>query len=129
MNAKKLSKRLEKVASFVPTGAVVADIGSDHAYLPCYLVHNGIAKAAIAVEAVNLVAIYLILPIRYFGVYTLSQKPFEDEATEMLRGSRYAFVGGAPEYWDFWTLERVGKDATATLGYNYATYFGLSNTS
>ena len=80
-----------------------------------------------AVEAVNLVAIYLILPIRYFGVYTLSQKPFEDEATEMLRGSRYAFVGGAPEYWDFWTLERVGKDATATLGYNYATYFGLSN--
>ncbi len=79
------------------------------------------------VEVINLLAVYMILPIRYFGVYTLSQKPFEDEAVEMLRGSRYAFVGGAPEYWDFWTLERVGQDATATLGYNYATYYGLDN--
>ena len=53
MNAQKLSERLAKVASFVPTGAVVADIGSDHAYLPCYLVHNGIASRAIAGEVVQ----------------------------------------------------------------------------
>lgn len=53
MNAQKLSKRLETVASFVPTGAVVADIGSDHAYLPCYLVHKGIAARAVAGEVVQ----------------------------------------------------------------------------
>ena len=53
MNAKKLSERLQTVASFVPTGAIVADIGSDHAYLPCYLVMNGIAKGAIAGEVVK----------------------------------------------------------------------------
>lgn len=53
MNAQKLSKRLEMVASFVPTGAIVADIGSDHAYLPCYLVHKGIASRAIAGEVVK----------------------------------------------------------------------------
>ena len=53
MNAQKLSKRLEAVASFVPTGAVVADIGSDHAYLPCYLVHKGIASRAVAGEVVQ----------------------------------------------------------------------------
>lgn len=53
MNAQKLSKRLEAVASFVPTGAIVADIGSDHAYLPCYLTHKGIVKKAIAGEVVK----------------------------------------------------------------------------
>ena len=53
MNAQKLSKRLEMVASFVPTGAIVADIGSDHAYLPCYLVHKGIASRAVAGEVVK----------------------------------------------------------------------------
>lgn len=41
------------MAKFVPTGAVVADIGSDHAYLPCYLIHKGIASSAVAGEVVK----------------------------------------------------------------------------
>ncbi|MBO2534955.1 tRNA (adenine(22)-N(1))-methyltransferase [Rummeliibacillus suwonensis] len=53
MNAQKLSKRLEKVASFVPENTIVADIGSDHAYLPCYLVLNHIATKVIAGEVVK----------------------------------------------------------------------------
>ena len=47
------SKRLETVASFVPQGAVLLDVGSDHAYLPIELVEKGHIEAAIAGEVVE----------------------------------------------------------------------------
>lgn len=53
MNAKKLSERLRTVASFVKENTILADIGSDHAYLPCFLVHEGIISQAIAGEVVK----------------------------------------------------------------------------
>ena len=48
-----ISKRLELVASFVPQGAVLLDVGSDHAYLPIELVERGQIEAAIAGEVVD----------------------------------------------------------------------------
>ena len=48
-----ISKRLELVASFVPQGAVLLDVGSDHAYLPIDLVEKGHIEHAIAGEVVE----------------------------------------------------------------------------
>ncbi|ERL66716.1 tRNA (adenine(22)-N(1))-methyltransferase [Schleiferilactobacillus shenzhenensis] len=47
-----LSTRLATVARFIPQGAVVADIGTDHAYLPIYLIHEGVSPRVIASDVV-----------------------------------------------------------------------------
>lgn len=46
----KLSKRLLMVSNMVRKNSVVADIGTDHAYLPVYLIQKGICKKAIAAD-------------------------------------------------------------------------------
>lgn len=46
----KLPPRLAKIAELVPSGKVVADIGTDHALLPLYLLEQGISDSVIAVE-------------------------------------------------------------------------------
>ena len=45
-----LSKRLYAVASLVTEGASVADIGTDHGYIPIYLMKEGIASKVIALD-------------------------------------------------------------------------------
>ena len=45
-----LSKRLYAVAGLVTEGASVADIGTDHGYVPIYLVKNKIASKVIAMD-------------------------------------------------------------------------------
>lgn len=46
----RLSPRLEAVASYVPEGAAVADIGTDHGYIPIYLLEAGRAVKALAMD-------------------------------------------------------------------------------
>ncbi|WP_285402609.1 MULTISPECIES: tRNA (adenine(22)-N(1))-methyltransferase TrmK [Pseudomonas] len=50
MNERSLSERLERVAAHVPVGARLADIGSDHGYLPVALMNRGVIDAAVAGE-------------------------------------------------------------------------------
>lgn len=53
MNANELSLRLQTVAKLVEPAARVADIGSDHAYLPVALVREGKIHFAVAGEVVK----------------------------------------------------------------------------
>ena len=47
MEALKLSKRLSLAASFARKGDFIADVGTDHAYLPIYLYKAGIIRGAV----------------------------------------------------------------------------------
>lgn len=66
MNTQKLSNRLETVAKYIPEGYKLADIGSDHAYLPCYAVLSGKISYAVAGEVVE-------------GPFQLAQKHVQEE--------------------------------------------------
>lgn len=46
----KLSERLSAAASLVRGGGIVADIGTDHGYLPIYLIQTGKIQGAIAAD-------------------------------------------------------------------------------
>ncbi len=44
----RISKRLKMSADLVPPSRLIADIGTDHGYLPIYLIKKGIAEKAVA---------------------------------------------------------------------------------
>jgi len=46
----KLDPRLKAIADMIPEGSKVADIGTDHGYLPVYLVIKGISNQIIATD-------------------------------------------------------------------------------
>jgi tRNA (adenine22-N1)-methyltransferase len=46
----KLTPRLLTIANLVPQNGVVADIGTDHGYIPVYLIKHNIAKKVIAAD-------------------------------------------------------------------------------
>lgn len=43
-----LSKRLQRISDFIPAGDRVADIGTDHAFIPIYLVQSGRSDFVVA---------------------------------------------------------------------------------
>ena len=45
-----LSKRLQAVADMITPGNITADIGTDHAYIPIYLIENNIVPKAFAMD-------------------------------------------------------------------------------
>ena len=52
-----LSKRLLSVSSMVTEGSRLADIGTDHGYVPVFLVEEGRIPSAIAMESLWIVPV------------------------------------------------------------------------
>lgn len=46
----KLSPRLQRIADYVVPGSIVIDVGTDHAYIPIWLLQNGISDHAAATD-------------------------------------------------------------------------------
>ncbi|MCW7999860.1 SAM-dependent methyltransferase, partial [Clostridium sp. cpc1] len=46
----KLSPRLLAIQYFVKKNSIVADIGTDHGYIPVHLIENNISKKVIAAD-------------------------------------------------------------------------------
>ncbi|MCR5593910.1 MAG: hypothetical protein K6F79_09230 [Saccharofermentans sp.] len=92
---------------------------------------KAVSITLLVIECINLLAVYFILPVRFFGLYTNSPKPFTEPLYDDLCGSRYVTVLDSPFFWkeNPETLEersqRVPHDTAALLSYNYATYYGL----
>lgn len=49
----RLSKRLQSIVSLVPDNSIVADIGTDHGYVPFKLIESGKSKRIIATDISN----------------------------------------------------------------------------
>lgn len=45
-----LSPRLRKIAELIPVGSRIADVGTDHAYIPIYCFEKNIIRSAIAMD-------------------------------------------------------------------------------
>ncbi len=50
MKQMRLTPRLDAVAGYVAPGAAVADVGTDHGYIPVYLAQNGLARRIVAAD-------------------------------------------------------------------------------
>ncbi len=50
MDKFKISDRLKKVATLINKGGITADIGTDHGYLPVYIIMNNISSKVIAMD-------------------------------------------------------------------------------
>ena len=72
----KLSPRLSAAAAFVPAGARIADVGTDHGYVPVYLAEKGICRF-IAASDINKGPLSS-------AVRTAKERGFEDRITFLL---------------------------------------------
>lgn len=99
MNNLHLSQRLQTVADFVPAHARLADIGSDHAYLPIYLAQQHRIDYGIAGEVVQGPYQLSVDHVRQYGLTQVIKVRLADglqaiKATDRINTITIAGMGG-----------------------------------
>ena len=91
--------------------------------------------ALVVFEIINLTAVYIVQPGRFFGVYTRSEIPYREVWEDDFRNGRLVPVMAHPDYWDWNNLNeydlptRTAYDDAATMRSNYPTYYGFESIS
>ncbi len=81
-----MTERLYAVASFVKTGSSVADVGTDHAYIPIYLLTNDVSECAIAMDINHGPLLRAKENIEKFGLENKILTRLSDGLSELMAG-------------------------------------------
>ena len=73
-----MTPRLMSAAGFVSCGATVVDVGTDHAYIPIWLVKNGVCPGAVAMDINQGPILRAEENIRKFGLETKIRTKLSD---------------------------------------------------
>jgi len=88
----RLSKRLERVAAFVPEGSRLADVGTDHGYVPIFLILTGTINRALAMDVREGPLLRAAGHIRDYGLEAQIETRLSDGLAQLEPGEADAVV-------------------------------------
>ena len=90
-----LTPRLSAAASLVRGGGIIADIGTDHGYLPVYLIQSGRVKGAIAADIGKMPLQNAAKTVEHYGLTDLITLRLSDGLREFSEtdADEYIFAG------------------------------------
>lgn len=88
----KLSKRLSAVADMITKGSSVADVGTDHGYIPIYLALNGLCRYSVAMDINEGPLERARANIRSYGVENIVKTRLGDGLSSLMPGETDTIV-------------------------------------
>ena len=120
----KLSKRLEAIASCVDKGVILADIGSDHAYIPCALALRNQIKHAYACDVSQGPLKHALDNIMYYEVDEIVETRLCNGLTQLQDDVEEIIIAGM----GFDTIQMILEQSFEKLS-NYRKIIVQSNTN
>lgn len=87
-----LSKRMKAIADLIPSCDTLADVGTDHGYIPIYVIQNQLAKKAIAMDVNQGPILRAKDHIKEYGLEAYIDTRLSDGVTALLPGEAEVVV-------------------------------------